>query len=309
MKTKTKNLQFQKMIRFNRYTLSLLFVLMSIAGFAQEASSSAGSSNFYPKLGLYLLVGMTLALVAFTLSVLFRLINDLLRQKETEKSDGDSAAEPVASTAKAPSLIMGIYQKLTEAVPVEREDEVLLDHNYDGIRELDNRLPPWWLGLFYGTIAFGVFYIGYYHIAGKGLSSAEAWEEEVTVAKAQVDQYLATQAEVVDENNVTLLTDQADLDAGELTYTSLCATCHLANGAGLVGPNLTDQYWVHGGDIKDVFRVIKYGIPEKGMIAWSSQLRPAQMQQVASYILKSLVGTSPPNPKEPQGELYQPEAQ
>ena len=275
--------------------------------FAQEASS-ASSSQYYRDLGIYLLIGITVVLLAFIFSVLFRLLDDLMREKTKGKiPEVASVATSIAAAAKGPSLIRELYQKLTDAVPVEREDEVLLNHNYDGIRELDNRLPPWWLGLFYVSIVFGVAYFGYYHVAGKGLSSAEAWEEEMRVAKDEVNAYLASRADVVDENTVELITDQAHLDAGEITFNTLCATCHLTSGAGLVGPNLTDEYWLHGGSMKDVFRVVKYGVPEKGMISWASQLRPSQMQEVSSYILHSLQGTNPPNPKEPQGEKYVPE--
>ena len=290
---------------YRRLISATFFSLFSTLIFAQDQVATTSSSNFYPKLGLYLLVGITLALVAFTLTVLFELVSNVLRQRDNEASDQMVAPVEQPIATDQPSWLATMYQRLTEAVPVDREDEVLLDHNYDGIKELDNRLPPWWLGLFYGSIVFAVFYIGYYHVAGKGLSSSEAWEQEIKIAEAEVAKYLSSQAVAVDENSVTLATDQATLDAGEITFNSLCATCHLESGAGLVGPNLTDHYWLHGGDIKDVFRVIKYGVPEKGMISWASQLRPTQMHEVASYILHSLVGTNPPNPKEPQGELFE----
>ena len=100
--------------------------------------------------------------------------------------------------------------------------------------------------------------------------------------------------------------DEAALAAGETIFLSKCASCHGQLGEGGVGPNLTDRYWVHGGSISDIFATIKYGVPEKGMISWQSQLRPKNMQQVASFI-KTLEGTDPPNQKDKEGTLYQPE--
>jgi cytochrome c oxidase cbb3-type subunit 3 len=184
----------------------------------------------------------------------------------------------------------------------------LLDHNYDGIRELDNNLPPWWLAMFYITIVMGVAYFGYYHLSGYGLSSEEYYLQEMATAEASVKEYVSNQAVAIDENTVVNLTDQESLDQGKFVYQLNCIVCHLESGGGLVGPNLTDEYWINGGSIKDVFSTIKYGVPEKGMIAWGSQLRPAEMQSVSSYIL-SLVGTNPANAKDPQGEKYVPEAQ
>ncbi|MDX1409282.1 MAG: cytochrome c, partial [Saprospiraceae bacterium] len=119
--------------------------------------------------------------------------------------------------------------------------------------------------------------------------------------------YLAGQADEIDETNVELLTSASDIEQGKEIYTMQCVVCHGTQGEGGVGPNFADQYWIHGGDIKDLFRTIKYGVPEKGMISWSALLRPSEMQQVASYIL-TFQGTSPTNPKAPQGELWTPEA-
>ena len=184
-----------------------------------------------------------------------------------------------------------------------------MDHNYDGIRELDNSLPPWWVALFYISIAFAVVYYTYYHIAGMGLSSHEQYEQEVEEAKEAVALFLSRQANLVDETNVEVLTDEGEVALGKTIYDVNCVACHGTLGEGGVGPNFADEYWISGGDIKDLFRTIKYGVPEKGMISWQAQLRPAEMQRVASYIL-TFQGTDPPNAKEPQGELYvKPEVQ
>ena len=200
------------------------------------------------------------------------------------------------------------YQRLNEKLwalkPMEREAELDLDHDYDGIRELDNVLPPWWVATFYITIVFGVFYIGYAHFSDYGKSSAEQYEIEVAEAEKAVKAYLASQSDLVDETNATLLTDESELMLGASLFQTNCVLCHGPEGQGnATGPNLTDEYWLHGGGIKNVFSTIKYGVPEKGMIPWKTQLRSSDIHRVASYIL-SLQGTNPSDPKAPQGELW-----
>jgi cytochrome c oxidase cbb3-type subunit 3 len=188
---------------------------------------------------------------------------------------------------------------LTDAVPIEKEHEIMLDHNYDGIRELDNNLPPWWVYMFYGTIAFSVFYIWFYHFNGSG----KLQEDEYKIELVEAEELAKLQANKVDENSVKLLTDKVKLENGHTTFIKYCVACHGKLGEGGVGPNLTDKFWIHGGDIKSMFKTIKYGVPTKGMIAWQTQLGPSQIQEVASYI-KTLKDTNPPNGKAPQGEEY-----
>lgn len=200
-----------------------------------------------------------------------------------------------------------LMKRLTNRVPMAKEKEILLDHNYDGIRELDNVLPPWWLWMFYLTIGFAVVYMTYYHFSGSEWSSKKEYEMAMKEAKQQVAEYVAQQGNLVDENTVTVRTDETELAQGKDIWMTNCVACHGANGEGGVGPNMTDKYWIHGGDIKSIFRTIKYGVPEKGMISWQTQLSPAAMADVASYIL-TLQGTNPPNGKEPQGDLYDPES-
>ncbi|MEM6628734.1 MAG: cbb3-type cytochrome c oxidase N-terminal domain-containing protein [Bacteroidota bacterium] len=193
-------------------------------------------------------------------------------------------------------------ERINARVPMEQEAGITLDHNYDGIMELDNRLPPWWLIGFYISIVFGVVYMWVYDINGTW-SSTQAYEEEVAEAEIAKANYLEKLSAQVDESNVVFLTGAAELAEGEKLYQQLCAVCHIADGGGNIGPNLTDQYWLHGGSITDIFKTIKYGVPEKGMISWQEQLNPKQMQQVASFI-KTLQGTTPATPKDPQGELF-----
>jgi len=178
-------------------------------------------------------------------------------------------------------------------------DKILAGHEYDGIQELDNKLPKWWLWLFYITIVFAAIYVLRYHVTGWGVSQEEEYSIEMEDARRLINQDKSTAS--IDASNVTLLTDEASLLAGKEIYDKSCAICHLAGGQGLVGPNMTDEYWIHGCSINDIFNIIVVGVPEKGMISWKDQLTPLQIQQVSSFIL-SLQGTNPPNPKEPQGE-------
>ena len=178
-------------------------------------------------------------------------------------------------------------------------DKILAGHEYDGIKELDNRLPKWWLGLFYITIIIAAIYFLRYHVLKTAPLQEEEYTEEVAAAATKYQD--AMPSSTMDATTVTLLTDEASLASGKAIFVKNCVVCHLAEGQGLVGPNLTDNYWIHGCTIGDVFNLITIGVPEKGMISWKAQLTPEQIQQVASYVL-SLVGTNPPNPKEPQGQ-------
>lgn len=196
-----------------------------------------------------------------------------------------------------------LLKTLTDTVPIERESEIMLDHDYDGIKELDNNLPPWWVWGFYITIAVAVIYVYRYHFGDAPLSIAE-YEQEMAEGKAQVDAYLATASNLVDETNVTFVDSESRLANGKKIFMENCVACHRADGGGMVGPNLTDEYWINGGGIVNVFKTVKYGgRPGKGMIAWQEQMNPSQMQDVASYVL-SLKGSNPANPKGPEGEIY-----
>ncbi len=186
--------------------------------------------------------------------------------------------------------------------PIEKEKDIMFDHAYDEIRELDNKIPPWFNYLFYGSVVFGIFYMVNYHILSSGDVQATEYIEEVKFAEMQKVELIKSGA-LLDENKLTALIDAAALNSGKEIFVKNCAVCHTEKGGGLVGPNLTDDYWIHGGGIKNVFAVIKEGAPAKGMISWKAQLNPRQIQEVSSYIL-TLRGTNPPNPKAPEGVLY-----
>ncbi|MEZ4810339.1 MAG: cbb3-type cytochrome c oxidase N-terminal domain-containing protein [Allomuricauda sp.] len=192
---------------------------------------------------------------------------------------------------------------LTKSKSIEREGEVIMDHDYDGIRELDNVLPPWWVYLFYGTIIFGIIYLVRFHIVGDYDQKLE-YEQEVAAAQAAIEEYKKTAKDLVDVNTVEVLSDASDLSAGQKIFTANCIPCHMADGGGGIGPNLTDEYWILGGGIKNVFHTISEGGRDgKGMIAWKQTLKPAEIAQVASYVL-TLGGTTPANPKAPEGDIW-----
>lgn len=196
---------------------------------------------------------------------------------------------------------MSFWDSLTNATPISKEESIVLDHNYDGIRELDNHLPPWWVGLLYGSIAFAVIYMLNYHIWKWTPLQGEEYEIAMQEGKKEVDAYLAKAGDSIDENSVKYLTDEKTIASGSAIYAEKCVACHGAALEGGVGPNLTDEFWIHGGTVNEVFSVIKNGVPEKGMIAWKATLKPKEIQEVSSYIL-SMVGSNPANPKAPQGE-------
>ena len=186
---------------------------------------------------------------------------------------------------------------------MDKEEDLLLDHAFDGsIRELDNRLPPWWLYGFYVSIAFAGVYMVRYHIVHAAPLSAELYEIEVAEAEAARTAYLEAMAANVDESTVVFDPTPERLGKGGALFATHCISCHAPDGGGGVGPNLTDPYWLHGGTISDLFATVKYGVPAKGMKSWEAELTPVDMQNVTTYIL-SLQGTTPAEPKPPQGTL------
>lgn len=250
------------------------------------------------------LIGTLFFVMLLTVFVLYKVnmavLNALSPQKQAEISTAEAGAIVLE---KKPDWLRKIYLKMVDSVPVEKEKDVMLDHDYDGIRELDNNLPPWWKYGFYVTILWGIFYIIYFHVIDSGKLQAAEYAEEVSIAEVERVARMKASADNVTEDNVTILADASLIANGKETYTKFCAACHLASGGGTVGPNLTDEYWLHGGGIKNIFKVITNGVPSKGMIAWKAQLSPKKIQEVASYIL-TLQGTKPADAKEPQGEVW-----
>ncbi|UKJ05923.1 cbb3-type cytochrome c oxidase N-terminal domain-containing protein [Solitalea lacus] len=195
------------------------------------------------------------------------------------------------------------FERINKTVSIEKEGELLMDHDYDGIRELDNKMPPWFIWLFNVTIFFAVVYLLVYHVFRSAPLQIQEYKNELAVAEKQSEEFRKKSASLVDENSVVLLTDQAQIKSGQTIFNTNCVACHGSKGEGGVGPNLTDDYWLHGGSVKNIFKTIKYGVPEKGMKSWQQDISPSQMQELVSFI-KTLHGTNPPNAKEKQGELY-----
>lgn len=239
-----------------------------------------------------------ISVIVLELAVIFALLVNLrfLLGLKKEKT----ALPEVAAEKVKPDW----FEKLNHFVEKDKEETIDLGHDYDGIRELDNKLPPWWLYGFYLTILFGVFYLWRYHVAESAPLSDEEFRIEMVRAEKEKEIYLKNAANKVDETNVKLIEDAGQLAAGKGIFISTCAACHGKAGEGGVGPNLTDDFWLHGGSVKDIFKTIKYGVPEKGMKAWQDDFSPSQIAQVSSFI-KTLHGTNPPGAKEKQGELYQ----
>ena len=249
------------------------------------------SYNGVPAGVVYLLL-LVLLLETAIIFTLFSAINRFLHKKAVS----GPALEPV----KKPR---GLWQRIFGGAPVETDEEMMTDHVYDGIRELDNGMPPWLQYMFLGTVVFAVFYLLNYHVWKSSPLQLAEYNKELSDAKAQLLEFQKKSANLVDESNVVRLTDAAALKEGMGIFNTNCTACHGQKGEGTVGPNLTDQFWIHGGAIKDIFKTIKYGVVEKGMKSWQADLSPRQMQLVASYI-KTLAGTNPPNPKEKQGDFF-----
>jgi cytochrome c oxidase cbb3-type subunit 3 len=274
-------------------------LLLSPLAYGQGMTLTHEQIVNYALLGL---VGFVVLLILFVLLYLLHILQLMVRDMDKQKAEQEGQVY-----AEAPGWWQQFSQKMTGAVPLEEEAAIELNHDYDGIKELDNHLPPWWKYLFYLTIAFSVVYIFIYHISGSLPLQAEEYERDMALAAAQKAEQAAT-AEVSDinESNVEYTDDPAALANGKEVFAMNCAACHKADGAGGIGPNLTDKYWLHGGSINDIYSTIKYGVPDKGMIAWEPLLSPTQMRDAASYII-SLAGTNPPNAKGPQGDIYEPD--
>ena len=294
----------QKNKKYSIITAGLL-LLAAAPIFGQEgAFAPEPQTAFYDKFMANGMLLFSAAVILGAVLAIFHLLNVVVKMQQIKiyQENGLDAFLEKASAPKTP-LWRRLYKRWTNVVPVEKEQDIMFDHSFDGIRELDNSLPPWWVAMFYITIIFGVVYFAYYQLLGYGPSQAEEYLAKMEQAEEQVQAYLAGQANLVDETNVEALTDESQLALGKTIFDANCLACHGAFGEGGVGPNMTDEYWIHGGSIKDIFKTIKYGVPEKGMISWKSQLRASEMHQVASYIL-TLQGTNPENQKAPEGEIY-----
>ncbi len=263
---------------------------------AEVSQWKLGTVNLYSDILIITLIVVMIALLFAALvvnkamkSILSVTMPEVVKKEQEEKQA--KAAQRKLNRAAAWNKLLGVR-------PMEEEKDLMIDHSYDGIVELDNPIPVWFNALFYGSIIFGFIYLLVYHVFGWGMNQDQEYLHELSVAEKAKQEYLAQAANLVDESTVEY--NAALAPAGKAIFTANCAACHGANGEGTIGPNLTDRFWIHGGEIKDIFKTVKYGVPEKGMVPWEQTLTPGQIAEVSSYII-SLRDTKPANAKAAEG--------
>lgn len=285
-----------------RVPLLFAMVFMALEFFIDSGDRPAFLK--YPLVSLFLFVFLFLQIaIEIVVSAIDKVTYSLLTEEQKRK-----LAEADALDYKESKWFKKLKAFFVRDKPIEEEHTILLHHDYDGIRELDNVLPPWWVKLFYATILFAVVYLGWYHLMDGKNQDAE-FNVEMEEARIAVEEYRKTAKDLIDANTVTLLTEAAEIAEGKKIFETNCAACHKADGGGSIGPNLTDEYWLLGGGIKNVFHTITEGGRDgKGMVPWKGTLKPSEIQKVASYVL-SLQGTNPKDAKAPDGEIWKDEAE
>ncbi len=182
---------------------------------------------------------------------------------------------------------------------VEHDSNITLGHSYDGIEEYDNRLPNWWLFTLYGAIVFSVGYWLFYQTFAIGYTQGQAWDKEVESAAAE--QIARDMGKEVTNDSLLLMTKvPAQVDAGAKIFQQKCVQCHRADQGGDIGPNLTDDFWLHGPDPLQIYGTVMNGVLDKGMQSWKDQLGPVRVRQVVSFVL-TRKGLNVPGGKAPQG--------
>ena len=281
--------------------IRVLLIFFAVFGAMEYFVDSGDRPAFvkFPMISVFLLVFLFLLIaIEITVSAIDTITYHLLTEEQKAKLE-----EVNNLSFKESEWYKKMMKAITKSESIENEDQLLLAHDYDGIKELDNTLPPWWVYLFYGCIVFAVVYLVRFEIMGGDNQETEL-KNEMAQAKIEVAEYMKTAPDLMDEKTVTLLTDPADLAAGKVIYTTNCVACHWPDAGGQIGPNLTDEQWILGGGIKNVFHtLVNGGRDGKGMISWKATLKPKEMQKVASYVL-SLRGTNPVDPKTPEGEVW-----
>lgn len=274
----------------NRISLTILGAFATLGVFAQGTTAAASGGLSTPLLWIiYLVVGLLL-LITYVLY----LISRELKRYVT----GESQTEEAKMWDNRSS-----WEKIFQIKPVGTDKDTLIDEPHDGIYELDNPPPPWFMFLFYGCVVFAIVYVGRFMVTDYGYTQEDEYVAEMQAAETKLVANVSEEDLNIDESNVVALTDAASITAGKKLYIQNCKVCHADGGKGLTGPNLTDEYWKHGGGAVNIFKTIKYGVIEKGMASWKETLNPKKMQEVTSYIL-SLQGTNPVDGKAPEGEKW-----
>ena len=276
----------------------LFFIIFGLVEYFVDSGEKPAFIE-YPMVLLFLI--LILCVIIAIEAIVSSLENILYQSLDEEgKARFDSKEN---KTPKFITWINSLYKKSLGTKPLEEEHEIILDHNYDGIRELDNDLPPWWIYAFYASIIFAVVYLVRYHVFN-GENQYDELNTEYAEAKTAIEEYKKTAKDLVDFNTVELLTSASDLNAGKAIFEANCVACHMADGGGGIGPNLTDANWILGGGIKNVFKTISEGGRNgKGMIAWKQSLKPSEIAQVSSYLLQ-FEGTTPAKPKAAEGDIW-----
>ncbi len=189
--------------------------------------------------------------------------------------------------------------------PPEGRDPLLLDHEYDGIHEYDNPMPRWWLWIFYATIVYSVLY--WLNVPGIGIGEGRMarYEADLTAAEARAAALVADTPGMTEGTLLALARDDEAIASGRATYGQMCASCHGPDGGGVIGPNLTDDAWIHGGTPLEIHHTVVEGVLEKGMPAWGRMLAPSDLNAVVAYVI-TLRGTTPAAPKAPEGTVAPP---
>ena len=293
--------------------LLFLFLFTSITAFAADEKAAETVTPAQAGLGLnqseiLIIILLVFAVVLLVVSVTLLNAFKVMYQEQLNPTPYTKPVkEPVLdydTWLKQQPVKPSIWSKILSLRPIEEEKDLVIDHAYDGIKELNNPVPAWFNFLFFGTMIFAAAYLFYYHIGGYGDLQDKEYENEMAKAKIEKAAYLEKSANTIDENSVKFDNTPTVLEEGRTVFTTNCVVCHGDKGQGIIGPNLTDEYWIHGGGINNVFKTIKYGVPEKGMVSWEKNLNPKQISAVANFIL-SLKGTNAAGAKAPQGEKYE----
>jgi len=274
----------------NKISLTILGVLGTLGVFAQGTTAAASGGLSTPLLWIIYLVVALLLLITY---VLYLISRELKRYVS-----GESHTEEAKMWDNRSS-----WEKIFQLKPVGTDKDTMIDEPHDGIYELDNPPPPWFMFLFHACVVFAVVYFVRFSMSDYGYTQEDEYVAEMQAAETRLIANVSEEDLNIDESNVVALTDVASITAGRKVYIQNCKVCHADGGKGLTGPNLTDEYWKHGGGAVNVFKTIKYGVVEKGMASWKETLNPKKMQEVTSYIL-SLQGTNPVDGKAPEGEKW-----